>query len=146
MAGVPRKQLNLWPSEMNLCQWNNNKSESFAQVSDNTIQYAIVSVNEERKSMAANSCAIDRFLRPECEYRPDARSARITGAAKPAESDERCDREDKAGNILSVMGRSYPLMLAFNCYWEAVCVVGRILHYAACCAGLASSSRPSSIN
>jgi hypothetical protein len=106
-------------------------------VSDSIIQYAIVSVNEERKSMAASSFAIDRFLRPQCEYTPDARNARI-GAAKPAQSDERCDGEDKAGIILSVMERSYPLMLAFNCYWKAVFVVGRILHCAACCDGLAS--------
>jgi hypothetical protein len=77
--------------------------------------------------------------------RPDALSARI-GAAKPAQLDELCDGEDRAGIILSVMGRSYPLMLVFNCYWEAVFVVGRILHCAACCAGLASSSRPSTIN
>jgi hypothetical protein len=47
--------------------------------------------------------------------RPDALSARID-AAKPAQSDELCDGEDKAGVILSVMGRLYPLMLIFNCY------------------------------
>src|SRR5438552_2696876 len=39
------------------------------------------------------------------------------------------------------MGRSYPLMLRLNCYWKAVFVVSRILHRAACLAGLASSSR-----
>ena len=108
-------------------------------MSENIIQDAIVSVNEERKSMAASSRAIDRFPRSSVS-RGQLRAAR---ALKLAQSDERCNGEDKAGTILSVIGGSYPLMLAFNCNWKAVFVVGRILH---CAAGLASSSRMLSIN
>jgi len=46
MAGVPRNSSIYGPAKKNLCIGTTKSRKSFAQVLDNTIQYAIVSVNE----------------------------------------------------------------------------------------------------